>query len=254
MSMETRDQAYMDGTEVEAAVEYARIAGKYDVPVTLFLTGKSVIEEPEKVRTLVAMDNVELGGHDYWAFTTPVHAAWRALGKVTRNRIGSWNGPRPFQAHEIRKTVAAFGDLGVTVRSWRDHAYRHDRHTADLLSQYDITHFSDTVEPDGTVHKENGLTVVPVNTPPDHEHVYHSFRTRDFVANDDFEGPFGAESRDVEDWAEWVLDHVADHRCAGKTATVLAHPACMQLADGFTAFEDLCAAIDGGRFLSAVEG
>jgi hypothetical protein len=243
MSMATRDQEYLEGTEVEAAIEYAGIAADYDVPVTLFCTGKCVAEEPERMAQLAAMDNVELGGHNYWAFTTPVHSAWRALEKVTGGRLGSWSGPRAFQAYEIRKTVSAFGDLGVDIRCWRDHAYRYDRHTPKLLLRYGITHFSDAVEPAGEIRKNGRLTTVPINTPPDHEHVYHAFRNPGSAAVEDFEGPFGTESRSADQWVECVLEHVNDHQNAGRTATVLAHPACMRLADGFAAFEQLCESI-----------
>jgi peptidoglycan/xylan/chitin deacetylase (PgdA/CDA1 family) len=241
MGMETRDQEHLDGTEIEAAIEYAEIAAEHDVPVTLFCTGKCVAEAPDLMADLAAMDHVELAGHNYWAFTTPIHDAWRALGKVTGGRVGSWNGPQQFQAYEIRKTIAAFESLGVRISSWRDHAYRHDRHTARLLAANGVTHFSDAVEPDGRVRQEGDLTVVPINTPPDHEHVYHAFRTPEFVADDDFEGPFGTESRDPDAWVEWVLEHVRDCSADGRTATVLAHPACVKLADGFEAFERLCA-------------
>jgi peptidoglycan/xylan/chitin deacetylase (PgdA/CDA1 family) len=240
MGMDTRDQAHLDGTEVEAAVEYAEIAADHGIPVTLFCTGKCIAEEPGRMAELAAMETVELAGHNYWGFTTPVHDAWRALGKVTGGRVGSWMGPRRFQAHEIRKTVAAFEDLGVRIASWRDHAYRHDGHTADLLASHGITHFSDAVEPGGSVREQSGLTVVPINTPPDHEHVYHAFRTPEFVAGDDFSGPFGTESREPDEWVEWVLDHVERRREAGDVATVLAHPACMELADGLAAFAELC--------------
>lgn len=240
MSMETRDQAYLDGTEVEAAIKYAEIAAEFDVPVTLFCTGKCVSEEPDRMAELAAMDNVELGGHDFWAFTTPVHAVWRALARVTSGRIGSWNGPRYFQAHEIRRTIAAFENLGVEIACWRDHAYRHDQHTADLLAAHGITYFSNVVEPDGLVRREGELIIVPINTPPDHEHVYHAFRTPGSAAVEEFTGPFGTDSRSALDWCDWVLEHVADHRAAGETATILAHPACMRLADEFETFRDLC--------------
>jgi hypothetical protein len=253
MGMGTRDQDHLDGTEVEAAIEYAEIAADHDVPVTLFCTGKCIAEAPALMRDLAAMDHVELAGHDYWAFTTPVHDAWRALGKVTGGRVGSWNGPRPFQAYEIRKTVAAFEELGVRIASWRDHAYRHDRHTADLLAANGITHFSDAVEPEGCVRREGDLTVVPINTPPDHEHVYHAFRTPEFVAGDDFVGPFGSESRAPAAWVDWVLEQVDEHVARGNVATVLAHPACMKLADDFAAFADLCANIGDAVRLSTID-
>ncbi|MFC7231474.1 hypothetical protein ACFQMM_08770 [Saliphagus sp. GCM10025308] len=153
MSLETRDQAYMDCTEVEAAIEYAEIAAEYEVPVTLFLTGKCVYEERNRVRELAEMPNVELGGHNYWAFTTPVHQLWRAVEKATGGRLGSWNGPRAFQDWEIGKTVAAFQKIEARITSWRDHAYRHDKHTVSLLAKHDFTHFSDPVEPAATSGK-----------------------------------------------------------------------------------------------------
>jgi len=229
MSLETRDQEYMDRTEVEAAIEYAEVAAEYDVPVTLFVTGKAAEEEPERVKRLAVMENVEIGGHNYWAFDTLIHKGWRGV-------TGSWNGPRPFQRWEIRKTIETFEELG-SITSWRDHAYRHDRHTAALLSEAGITHFSDAVEPDGEVREEDGLTVVPINTPPDHEHVYHAFRTPEFVAENDFEGPFGEDSVEVEEWVEWVLGRVSEQ---DGVTTILAHPACMWLADDFRGFESVC--------------
>ena len=237
MSLETRDQAYMERTEVEAALEYAEIAGEYDVPVTLFVTGKAAEEEPNRVRRLAAMDHVEIGGHNYWAFDTLVHKAWRGL-------TGSWNGPRRFQSWEIGKTIEAFAELGIEITSWRDHAYRHDANTAALLGDHGITHFSDAVGPNERVRERDGVTIVPVNTPPDHEHVYHAFRTPEFVADAEFSGPFGEESVPVDEWREWVIDSIRERTADGAPATVLAHPACMALADDLDAFERLCEYVD----------
>jgi len=234
MSLKTRDQMHMDRSELSVAVEYAEVAGSHDVPVTLFVTGRAVEEEPAAIDRLAAMDHVELGGHNYYAFDTLVHTLSRGL-------LGSWNGPRRFQGWEITRTIDAFARRGVDITSWRDHAYRHDDNTAALLSARGITHFSDAVGPDEQVRQEAGLTVVPINTPPDHEHVYHAFRTPAFVAEADFEGPFGTDSHDIDDWLEWVLDRVGTVVDAGDPATVLAHPACMDLADGLDAFEKLCA-------------
>lgn len=253
-TMDTRDQAYMDRTEAAVAVEYAELAAAYDVPVTLFVTGRTAEEEPERVRRLAEMDNVELGGHNYWAFDTPVHTVWRAVERATGGLVGSWNGPRSFQRHEIRRTLDALADCGATVRSWRDHAYRHDRHTAELLADAGITHFSDAVGPEQRVREEQGVTVVPVNTPPDHEHVYHAFRTPGSEAVASFEGPFGSESVAVEQWVDWVLDRVKTVRADGGVATVLAHPACLWLADEFDAFERLCRELLDATSVSTVEG
>ena len=241
MSLETRDQEYMNRTEVEAAIEYAEIAAQFDVPVTLFVTGKAAVEEPNRVEQLAAMDNVEVGGHNYWAFDTPVHTVWRALGKLTDGRIGSWNGPRRFQRYEIGRTLNALTERGATVTAWRDHAYRHDHHTAALLAAAGITHFSDAVGPDQQLRHEDGVTVVPVNTPPDHEHIFHAFRTPEFVADHDFSGPFGTDSYQIGQWLTWLSEHIDHQLHAEEPATVLAHPACMDLADNLTAFEQFCA-------------
>ncbi|WP_231741177.1 polysaccharide deacetylase family protein [Halorubrum sp. CBA1125] len=245
--MGTRDQAYLDRTEVEVAIEYAEIAAEYDVPVTLFLTGRTAVEEPERVETLAAMDNVEIGGHNYWAFDTPVHKTWRGAEKVTGGRIGSWNGPRPFQRFEIRRTIQALNERGVDVTAWRDHAYRHDQYTTELLAEEGITHFSDAVGPDERVRQEDGVTVVPVNTPPDHEHVYHAFRTPGSEAVEEFEGPFGERSVSVDEWVEWVLEKTESVQLDEGVATVLAHPACLWLADEFDAFERLVVAVSDGQ-------
>jgi hypothetical protein len=245
MSLETRDQKYMESTEVAAAIEYAEIAAEYDLPVTLFLTGKAVSEEPNRVDRLAAMDNVELGGHNYYAFGTLAHKAFRGL-------FGTWNGPRWFQGWEIDKTIEAFANRGVDITAWRDHAYRHDDNTAEVLSERGITHFSDVVGPDESLRDESGLTVVPINTPPDHEHVYHAFRTPDFVAESDFEGPFGDDSYEVGEWAEKVLEAVKGRIDERQPATVLAHPACMNLADGFDAFEALCTQLSEEHATTAI--
>lgn len=253
MSMGTRDQAYMDRTEAEVAIEYAEIAGSYGVPVTLFITGKTAREEPKRVERLATMDHVEIGGHNYWAFDTPVHSAWRGLGKLTGGHIGSWNGPRQFQRYEIRRTIRVLNERGVDVTTWRDHAYRHDEHTAELLAEAGITHFSDVVGPDERVRREDGVTVVPVNTPPDHEHVYHAFRTPGSEAVQQFDGPFGEGSVPVDEWVEWVLERVEALRADGEVATVLAHPACLWVADKFRIFERLVLSVaDGAESMSHV--
>ncbi|WP_217471959.1 hypothetical protein [Haloterrigena gelatinilytica] len=233
MSLETRDQEYMDGTELEAAIEYAEIADEYDVPVTLFVTGKAAKEEPERLQTLAEMDDVEIGGHNYWAFGTPFHKLFRGI-------LGSWHGPRRFQAWEIEKTIKTFANLGVSVESWRDHAYRHDENTIELLSERGVTHFSDEVRPDGGIRNEDGLKAVPINTPPDHEHTYHAFRSPEFVENDAFEGPFGQESVEIGEWVDWSLRTARELTDKDMVVTFLVHPACMKLADDFDSFRRLC--------------
>jgi hypothetical protein len=137
-------------------------------------------------------------------------------------------------------TIESLENVGAEVTSWRDHAYRHDEYTAELLADHGITHFSDVVEPEGEVRKQGELTVVPINTPPDHEHVYHAFRTPEFVKENNFEGRFGDESVKIGGWVEWVQGCIRDAPDTQSTSTVLAHPACMWLADSLDGFGELC--------------
>lgn len=233
MSMGTRDQEHMDRTEVERALEYVEIAHSHDLPVTLFVTGRAAVEEADGVARLAATDGVEVGGHNYYAHGTLAH-------KLFRGVTGSWHGPKLAQRWEIGRTLDALEGVGADVTAWRDHAYRRDGNTLDLLAEQEITHFSDDVGPDERVREEAGVTVVPINTPPDHDHVFHAFRTPEFVDESDFEGPFGAEAFPVAEWCDWVLDHVATRVEEGEPATILAHPACLALADGLATFERLC--------------
>ena len=69
MSMKGIDHQFLKGTEVDAAKKYIQIASKYKIKLTLFITGKCVKEESEKIKALLSMGEIELGGHNYWAFT-----------------------------------------------------------------------------------------------------------------------------------------------------------------------------------------
>lgn len=240
--METRDQTHLCGTEVEAALKYARIAAKYNIPVTLFVTGRAAVEEPERYRKLAKMDHVEIGGHNYFAYhipylgSKPYNACYKLFGIYS---------PAVAQRLGIRRTIATLSEpLNTPVVSWRDHAYRHDRNTTDILVDSGIQYFSDTVTPDNyRPYIEDGLVVVPINTLPDHEHMYHAFRTEEYVEQLDWHNQFTSESFSPEEWSEQVLRQVSeiDNDADGDgVATVLAHPACMSTADDFETFRRLC--------------
>lgn len=242
MSMGTRDQAYLSGTELEAALKYVRIAHEYDIPVTLFVTGRAAVEEPERYRELAGMDGVEIGGHNYFAYhlpylgSRPYNACYKVFGVYS---------PGVIQRLEVRHTIATLSDsLKTPVVSWRDHAYRQDRNTGDILVNAGIEYFSDTVTPHRhSPYTNDGLVVVPVNTLPDHEHIYHSFRTEEYVEQLDWKNAFTGESFPPKEWAEQVLTQVRemdDSTDGNKVATVLAHPSCMSIADHFETFRRLC--------------
>ena len=133
--------------------------------------------------------------------------------------------------------------LGYDLVSWRAHSYKVDANTYELLASHGLRLVSDDVEPD-TVwpkHIEHGLVSHPMNTVPDHDHLYHAHRTESYVEEANRKGygadDFGAVSYTIEDWGELVTDQALAIDRQGGVATILAHPLCMHLADEFSVFE-----------------
>ena len=243
MSLRTKDQDFLTATEAELAKEYLKIAQKREIKVTLFLTGKLVEEETDNVAELLKTGNVELGGHNYNAFQP------RLIYGISNKLLGLRNGPRFYQRREIKKTIQIFeGKIGVRTVSWRDHAYRHDRNTFHLLSDAGIKYVSDVVNKEQLRPKKvGGLIAVPINVMPDHEHIYHSFRTPLYVNSSDFKDNFTSESYCVDEWARIIQNQVENIEAKNGITTILAHPSCMYICGGFAVFRKLC------EFLSQYE-
>lgn len=240
------DRTYAIQSESELGVEYARIAGRHGLKVTLFVTGRAVVDERDDLEPLLSLEHVEIGGHGWDAFQpTRLYAAIRRLG-------GSPHGPTSYQrSWTIGRTCAALGRFtGRPVRSWRNHAYQHDAHTPRLLAEAGVVAWSDEVdlESGGPYRHESGVVVLPMNTLPDHEHVFHGDLTPDALGD--------GSSREVYPPGEWC-DRVCRQTAAilesGGTATILAHPLCMKVADDWSSFERLCGFLAQFPSLTAVE-
>lgn len=238
-SMRTRDQRYLTGTEPESALRFAEIAAAQDVRVTLFVTGRAVAEEPAVLRRTQELGNVELGGHGYNAR----HPRW--LYRTSHRLLGLGNGPAWFQEREIRRTIAVCLDtLGVRIRSWRDHGYYRDRNTYRLLERNGIGTVSDEVGPDplGPSMVGADLCSLPVNTPPDHDHIVHGdVGARASAGTRLARSRFSPVLLSAAEWLAQVRETALRIIEQGGVATILAHPACMQIADGYDTFERLCA-------------
>ncbi len=226
------DQRRTDRTEPELALEYARIAAEYGLKVTLFITARAILQNAAAAETLSRMDNVEIAGHG-WDALRPLW--WHGVLNLL---TGSPHGPARLQQHMIRRTCAVIGDLtGRPVRSWRNHAYRHDEHTARLLASAGVLVWSDVVNPRlrGPAGHRDGVTLLPINTLPDHENMSHHGRGV-HGGSDDALAP--------AQWCQRVCEQVDEIAARGGTATILAHPICMQVADQWMTYDRLC------RFLS----
>jgi hypothetical protein len=236
------DRRHASETESELAVEYARIAEVHGLKVTLFFTGRALREDAAHARPLLSMENVEIGGHGWDAF----RPSW--LYGPLRRVSGSSHGSAWWQRATIKRTCAVMKSFaGSPPRSWRNHAYVHDGNTARLLAEAGIVAWSDEVDLGRErpyVH-DTGLAVLPINTLPDHENLYHGDRTPEALGDTPSLYPADWRARVVE-----AVDATLEH---GGLATILAHPLCMKVADGWETFETLCAELAGRPTLFAAE-
>jgi len=240
-SLQTEDQCALDGREPQVAVEYAEIVEKYSLSATLFVTGRTVDEDPRSVQQISRFEGIEIGGHNYGAFTIPAFP-WSGKLFTGYRRLTGNNCPRWFQNWGIKKTIRRLENVTQQkVVSWRDHAFHRDDHTYDLLTAAGIQYVSDERSPmrerPYKVQTSNGpITEVPVNVPPDHDHVQHGT----FTPPNGWSDPFSGDTYSGGKWLSKVRNTVERIDAQDGIVTLLAHPACMALVDDFDLFERLC--------------
>ena len=257
MSLQINDQKHIPEpglTETQVARRYVELLEKYGVKATLYICGRVFTEEWEDVAAIAEHELVEVGGHMFNARFP--RECFDAYGEQT----GEWNGPRWYQDWDIARMVGILRDrTGLEIVSWRGHSYMVDRNSHELLAKHGIRLVSDDVEkanrwPFRIAH---GLVSHPMNVIPDHDHLLHAHRTEEYVARanqanygaDDF----GAVSYRVEDWGCLVRAQVEAIEAQGGLATLIVHPLCHYLADGFRTFEALLATFATRRTVFARE-
>jgi hypothetical protein len=240
-----KEQAYSEYSEMELALKYAEIAKKYDLKVTLFITGKSLQQEKDLSKKLSDFRNVELGGHTYNGLQP------QRLHERFERYFGTYYGPYCIQMLDILITKYMLKKrTGVKTMSWRTHAYRSDFRTKKILLKMGTRVISDEVDRTALNPYVNnyGLVSLPINTCPDHEHIHHGYRTEDFVKNTvqatwDWKDSFGAESYKIDQWGDMVLEGAATIVERGGVATIMAHPLCMEVGDSMVTFDRLCSVL-----------
>ncbi len=273
MSMNSSDQKFLKRSEVELAVKYADIAERYGIKVTLFITGKAL--EYEMDDRLLYYDNVMLGGHTYTAFSP----AYRY--KIYRLIWGSSYGPAFNLEREVEKTVKAFKKVvGRECITWRTHSLEADPRLLGILSKYGVKTVSDWFDPsDSPRYIKAGIYSLPINIFPDHSNLMHGPITEEFVSLENEvrkKGAFGVLSMsritvkkklyfvlreaarsifrhgsEVKLYScmqpdEWMIEtkRSIEKMVAEKGfASLLIHPACMEILDSMARFEKLCAYI-----------
>jgi peptidoglycan/xylan/chitin deacetylase (PgdA/CDA1 family) len=230
------DQSYTTTSEAALACRFASIAEQHGLKTTQFVTGRASREFEPEVRALATFDNVAIGGHGWDAFHP--QQRYRIVNRLT----GSAHGTRSMQARSVRKTRRALeATTGSAVTTWRNHAYTYDTNTPSVLAAEGIAVWSDIVDESlqGAYRHPAGIVVLPINTTPDHERVFHGAQTPETV------GDRRSRFYTIDQWCDTVVEQVMRIANEGGVATILAHPICMQVADDWRSFERLCRALSG---------
>jgi hypothetical protein len=297
-------QDYLKISELKAAIKYAEIASNYGIKVTLFIAGKVCLEEPEELKSLYSMSNVEIGAH-----------TWDCRQKKRTHRFlkaifGSLYGPKFLQINDVAKTIKAFyKTLGFRPIAWRGHAFYADQHTYQILAKYGFRYCSNNLSNNGKVYKAlPGLLEIPINTPPDHDSIFHGEITKEFIKRRDLDfnnnkKNFKKNLRSVlflndpiknkmeifahklidfrlkhfrlvheihfpisvlnsikrvnpEEWLNQLIMLIPEKLAKKELVTVLAHPICMELADGMKIFKQICKFASNHKtgFISDIKG
>jgi hypothetical protein len=237
-TLRTGNQAHCDITELQTAQHYLERVRAARVKVTFFVTGRAAVEEWPDLRPLCDDPLVELGGHTFACFEPAL------LHRVSAKLLGSYNGPPFYERFDVRRTIDVIRRrTGRSIRLWRNHMYMHGPWTDRVLAGEGIVACSDVVRrsADGPRWTEAGILEVPINVIPDHEHLYHAERTREWVRawqkRRRWSDAFGPESYEIEAWTELVLAQLRDNEDKGALSTLIVHPITMYLCDRFRGIE-----------------
>ncbi|MDX1412010.1 MAG: polysaccharide deacetylase family protein [Nitrospirales bacterium] len=225
------DTPYSSFSEVDLACKYARLAAQYGLRITLFLTGRTALEEPRGVQQLANMTHCQIGGHTLAAFRDP----WsRIFKKIWRT---PW-GPVAHQSRDITRTIHALQRVtGKRIAVWRNHSYVNTPESPGCLERAGIEWLSDEVNGSklSWEYVTPALRSLPINVLPDHENLLHGKYQPGQARPAQLTGRIG-----ISEWLKQVKAQVETVLVRGGIATLLAHPLCMEVADGMSAFEEMC--------------
>jgi hypothetical protein len=233
-SLQTGNQQHCDISEIEVANRFLELLHERSIRVTFFVSGKSVVNQWDELATIANSSLVELGGHN-WSCFTPV-----LPHRISNKLLGSYNGPAWVQRLDAERTIRAIqAKTGRRIRAWRNHMYMHGPFTEQALKAAGIEVCCDGTQRDGDgpTRHDTGIYNWPINVIPDHEHLFHAERTREWVTTwqrrYNWSDDWGPESYDVSDWIDLVLADLRRNESRGAPSQLIIHPITMYLCDRF---------------------
>ena len=244
-----KEQSLYEGNEPAAAVKYAKILNRFGLQGTLFYTGLCFKEARDEINAVASMKHMELGGHTYNCYQPKV------MYKIWRHITGNANGPKCYQARDVQKTLNAADDMGINIKSWRNHAYREDKNTLSILAEKGITHVSNKVAPDSKVTtkvmKDGKVLSLGINVWPDHEHMLHGYLTKEEASHRQLNrNKFPNIVFKPKEWVAKVIESVETLQCNGQHAVLLVHPGCMMTLGNWDIFNQLCKKLSEAKFVT----
>ena len=262
-SLETNEQRFVESgdSEVKIACRFLKIIEKYGLKVTFYVTGKTFDEEWENLKLITDSNLVEIGGHTYGGlplgnFSKILH---KIIGRCPPSHSPTY-GSYFQQKRDIKRMIElAEKKTAWKIISWRSHGYIHDENTYSILAQMGIKMISDEISSKKIFPEKikEGFISHPINTIPDHDHLYHAHRDGEFVRKAKIAGygrdDFGSDSHSIEIWGEMVQKQVVEIEEKEGLATILMHPICMYTADKFKTAERLLEFISQYKTILAKE-
>jgi peptidoglycan/xylan/chitin deacetylase (PgdA/CDA1 family) len=217
------------GNELDAAKEYLEILKKYKISCTLFLNGKCLDEEPEKVKELLNY-NIEIGGHTYDNFgkMSPVKSY------INRKIFGCVYGSLKYQKRDIEKTKESLENINLEMKSWRTHAFASNDKTFKILKAEGVKYISDLFEE--KPFEKDGIIHMALNIPDDVDTIAYG-QTKPESRN-----PFASCTKgriNAKEWFEILKKRINYNEKNKIPSVILIHPITMKVLDNFKLFEDV---------------
>ena len=232
--LQTGNQKHSDLSEVATAVIMHNIFKEFNIKGTYFISGKAFEDHWLELQKICNDENFNIGGHNYYCFKPEL------FHRLTNKLFNSYNGSKSYQVWETKKTQKVIKEkVGRDCIFWRNHMYMHGKYTDEVLPDLGIKICSD-----GVKKNSNGLNLVandyfhlPINVIPDHEHLIHAERTKEWieewVKRYNWSDDFGSESYPIEVWRNILITQVRENEKKGILSNIIIHPITMYLCDNF---------------------